>query len=694
MAPRYPIALFLLLFLAIPAFPLIRTGAERELTARQIDVAAFSQTNAHIATDGSSFLTVWEDAGGGGILGARLDANGGVVDETPLVIATNGALPEIAWGGGRYLAVWQHTGGMSGRFIERDGTMREPFLIGTYQLYSPIETHLAFNGTVFLALWFNARWHGRIIDQSGTPGAGVSIPDSSTEGDLAALGGTFYLACRFWNDAVPVYTPRLVTIDGGGRTSAPMDIGKANVLVEKMRIAARPDDLLVAWTTSRGQELNDVRITTAGAGPVESIPVPFKWMEHIVVDEFDYWIVYGDNNQKLARRPGLSPLQIAAPPRTTMSDAATGSTRVVTILQYLNQFDTIGSDLYLQNFGETTLRPLEVAPRHQESPDIAAAGDVKLAVWLETMTGERTRTVFARRFDAAGNPLDAQPIALGSTFNPHPVRVASNGTGWLVVWRNDGYILAARVAHDGTLLDPVPLKLNDSQAQSPATVAWDGSTYVVTYTAGVKVFFAILYAVRVPATGNPGQPFVVERSVPVLNAAIAGGPNGALIVWNYSNQVRGALLSQGDVITPIAFQVPYGYVTSVAWNRDTFLVAMKNGAPLNPTVSWFTVDAFGNVVTAPPPIDTLPAIAWTHASAFEDGFLLLWNDPELHAAITGRDGKIVSGPVVIGSSTNSAAAVDGWILTAHTIGHPSRLITRVFLQTLELVANARRRSVR
>jgi len=91
----------------------------------------------------------------------------------------------------------------------------------------------------------------------------------------------------------------------------------------------------------------------------------------------------------------------------------------------------------VQNFGETALRPLEVAPRHQELPDIAAAGDVKLAVWLETMTSERTRTVVARRFDAAGNPLDPQPIELGSVFNPYQLHVASNGTGWLVVWRND-----------------------------------------------------------------------------------------------------------------------------------------------------------------------------------------------------------------------------------------------------------------
>jgi len=698
------LALIALLFLANPAFPLIRTSAERELTAQQTDVTAFNQANAHIATDGSSFFTVWDDFGSG-VLGARLDASGAVIDTTPLVVApaADATLPEIAWGADRYLAVWQTTHAVNGRFIERDGTMREPFEIATRELYGGIETHLAFNGSVFLVTWLDSfNWRGRIIDPDGRLLAGVTLPGTDRDADLGALAGTFYYAYPARTDDNFAMLPRLVTVDASGQVSAPVDLGPANRLVEKFHIAARANDLLIAWSTSSGQELNDVLVTVVGVGAVETIAVPFKWLENVVVDGFGYLLIYGDNNQKLARRAqeaALPPFVVEAPTLTIMSDTATSATRIVSILRRFNAFDTMGGDLYVQNFfGDTTPRPLAAAPRHQELPDIAAATDgVKLAVWLGYETSQRVRAVYAMRLGAGGASLDAQPLRLGTTNNPHAPRVASNGTDWLVVWRNDMRVEAVRVAHDGTLRDSTPLLLNEVQTQSPPVVGWDGTTYLVAYLSGPRIYLANLYAVRVPAGGNPLPRFVVHQSGLLAYPAIAAGPNGALLVWNFSNEVRGALISQGDVVTPLTFQVPYGYITSVAWNRDTFLVAAKNGAPFNATVSWFTVDAFGNLGSAPAPIATSPAIAQSvmpHASAFGDDFLLLWNDPELHAAIIDRGGKLVSGPVVIAPLSTNAAAADGWIINSHTIGLPSRLISRVFLQTLELIANARRRSVR
>jgi hypothetical protein len=695
MAPRYPIALFLLLFLAIPAFPLIRTSTERELTARQVDVAAFDQTNAHIATDGSSFFTVWADFGGG-VLGARLDSNGVVVDTTPLVIAADGTLPEIAWGVDRWLAVWQTENGVNARFIERDGTMREPFEITSSQLFNGVETHLAFNGSVFLVTWLDSiNWRGRIIDLDGRLLAGVALPGIDRDTDLGVLAGTFYFAYAARNETNNAFLPKLTTIDASGAMSAPVQIGPENVLVEKFHIAARANDLLIAWSTSRGQGLNDVLVTVAGVGAVETIAVPFKWLENIVVDQIGYLLVYGDNNQKLARRAGLAAValfDVEAPALTIMSDTVTNNTRTVSILRRFNAFDTMGGDLYLQNFGETAVRPLAAAPRHQERPDLAAAGDVKLAVWLEYDTAARTRVNVAMRLDSSGAPL-GPPIAIGTTTNPYRPRVASNGTDWLVVWRTDLNVYARRVAHDGTLLDAAPLLLDGLRPQTDLDVVWDGTSYVVVWGGGVKLFISVLGAARIPASGNPSPAFIVESRPPVPNPVIAAGPNGALIVWNFSNQIHGALLSPSDVITPLTFSVPYGYVSSIAWNKDAFLVAMRGGTPFGAELSWMVVDAFGNV-RSHTAIETKYANGTAHVSAFGDDFLLLWNDPEPHAAIIDRDGKVISGPVTIGEAVNSAVAEDGWVLTSHTIGLPSRLISRVFLQTIELVANARRRSVR
>lgn len=692
-----PVLLSLLVLLASSAYPAIRVSGEREISARVTDLAPFDQTNAHIATDGTSFFTVWEELGSG-VLGARLDAKGDVVDTMPLVVASGGSIPDIAWGGGHYLAVWQTpypNRGISGRFIERDGSMGEPFLIRTRELFNGIETDLAFNGSVFLATWLDSfTRQGEIIDPSGHLLAEVAIPGTDPGADVAALAGTFYVAYPARID--PQMVPAMVTVDASGHTSAPVQIGPANQLVEKIHVAARSGDLLIAWSTSYGQELNSVVVTVAGVRDVETIPVPYKWLENVVVDGFGYLLVYGDDHQKLFRRAGIPaapPLNIAAPAYTIMVDTATSNARTVSILRRNNQYDNLGGDLYVHEFFEKSVKPLATAPRHQEFPAIASAGGTKLAVWLETRPSERVRTVYARRLDANGNPLDAEPIEIGSTSSRSMTSVASNGTDWLVVWSTDSEVLGKRVAGDGTVLDAAPLKLSDAKPQSPPKVAWDGTSYVVVYTGGVKVYLAFVYATRVPASGPPSEPLRINDTFAVSNAVVAAGPNGALIVWNPFDHVAGALLSPTGTITPLTFEVPYGYLTSIAWNRDAFLVTMYDARFR--TLSWMTIDATGNLVTAPPAIETATSAVYPSVSAFGENFLLFWNDPELRAAIVDRRGTILSGPAAIGpAAINPAAAADGVVLTAHTLDLPTRMVARVFVQTLEWIANARQRSVR
>ena len=78
-----------LILLATPAFAILRGTSERELLPRQLDLAESSQMSGRIASDGTSFLAVWNDAHNrdGDILGARLAQDGTVVDSVPLVVA-------------------------------------------------------------------------------------------------------------------------------------------------------------------------------------------------------------------------------------------------------------------------------------------------------------------------------------------------------------------------------------------------------------------------------------------------------------------------------------------------------------------------------------------------------------------------------------------------------------------------------
>jgi len=683
MVPRFPLLLALALF-PLAALASIRVSPERELTPRQVDLAAFDQKNAHIATDGVSFFTIWED--NFDILGARLDASGALIDQTPVAVdATSNpvVLPEIAWGTDRYLAVWQTGSGVRGRFIERDGAMQEPFDIAGRTGYAG-RMHIAFNGSVFLVMWLDATFRGAIVDPSGRVLATTEITRDFTtsETDLVAMGGTFYFAYGVYrSDGMHVTA---LPIEASGEVGSKIEVAPPLRFGEKIHAAARANDLLIAW--SADQAIHSVRLTRDAVGAVETIPVGFMWLENIVVDGFDYLLVYGDNAQKFARRagaPATTPLPVSAPPESLLLDAATSGTRIATIMRRYSPFDATGGDLYTTVFGENAIAPLATGPRHQELPAIAAAGATKLVVWREHETSERKVALRALRLDASGAPLDAQPIELGASTSRSAPQVASNGTGWLVVWGSNNIVHAVRVSHDGTVIDAAPLPLGN-QLIGDIGVVWDGRSYVVAFGAGVHTTYAMT-VVRVPASGSPELPFGVHAPAPSGSPAIAAGPNGTLIVWYYINHIQGVLLSRTDVITPLALATDYGYPSSVAWNSDAFLLV----ASYRGTLHWLRIDAFGNASQSPASIDA-PGAVTPRVTAFGDAFLLLWIDSDLRAAIINRDGRVAAAPAVIGPAGVTFAAADAQLVTSHPIGHPSHFASRLFVQTIEWTMLKRR----
>ena len=86
-------------------------------------LAAFEQKEPVIAQGGDLYLAVWTDArtdggrksgsyydgNGSEIYGARLDANGNLIDTTPIVISNEAAdqsQPDLAWNGQNWLVIW------------------------------------------------------------------------------------------------------------------------------------------------------------------------------------------------------------------------------------------------------------------------------------------------------------------------------------------------------------------------------------------------------------------------------------------------------------------------------------------------------------------------------------------------------------------------------------------------------------
>jgi hypothetical protein len=111
---------------------------------------------------------------------------------------------------------------------------------------------------------------------------------------------------------------------------------------------------------------------------------------------------------------------------------------------------------------------------------IAASRGEYLAAWIEH--DEQTATVRASRIDRSGAYLDGEGIALGQTYirgrydAPHAISIASDGTGWLVVW-SDGAVHGARITRGGQVRDGAPLEFGSGTG---VALQWGRGAYVLT----------------------------------------------------------------------------------------------------------------------------------------------------------------------------------------------------------------------
>jgi len=167
------------------------------------------------------------------------------------------------------------------------------------------------------------------------------------------------------------------------------------------------------------------------------------------------------------------------------------------------------------------------------------------------------------------------------------------------------------------------------------------------------------------------------------HVAIAGGPSGSLIVWSDYDRLNGALLSQSDTVTPLAFPAGSGHRPTAAWNRDTFLVVATTWGP---DLRVMRVDAYGNVRESIAPITQrsaqFPGYTIPDVEPFGDAFLLLWSENKLLAAVINREGFVADGPSPVGGDSPTFGAAGTQFVTQHPIDHPTHP-SRVFIQSID-----------
>ncbi|MFN8176743.1 MAG: FlgD immunoglobulin-like domain containing protein [bacterium] len=648
-----------------------------------IGPAAGNQTTPWIARGGDQYLIAWEDDRGASndICAARVDANGVVLDTTPIAItqaAGTQTEPRVAWNGSNWLVTWQsqvptqfyYGAGVLAVRVSPQGQILDPtpITVIAYQNSSGLLYALATDGTNWAVVSEGtsageAAIRGVRVAPDGTvldPGGVVVVPETYYLRfgiDLGGLPGEFLLVWNEWRsstaDDILAYrlTPSLAKID-----ASPIVLATRAPYETNAKVASNGTSFFVAWDLNDNYLFSEVygtRVSFSGQvmdpnGQAFSSSGPGYGRDPSVTWDGTNWIVswpnYGGGGLNAARMsptgaildpggvsmPSLGWGSIAGAPggglMATWSDATGGS-----------------QDAYAAPVSGALVPGAKVcaslgAPR-QTQASFAFNGNGYLVVFLSARSaGNR---VLGQRLDASGNSMDAEPFEIaGPTGSYSSPSVAWDGSRYMATYVSGANVYARRIAPDGSLLDPSPILVMNGMESGVA--ALDGVFLVVGNYAPQNPQYVFVFGTRV--RGSDGAK--LDASPLALSGSFALRPKVArlgsrwLAIWEqhpthddpHASVVGNFMDGSGAVGAAfgIGGLAAYNLAPSIAAG-DTALVAWAESRQ-----GFNNLDIYGRRVLAngalldpgelalsvAPNSQTLPAIGWDGAE-----FATLFQDP-------------------------------------------------------------------
>lgn len=403
---------------------------------------------------------------------------------------------------------------------------------------------------------------------------------------------------------------------GGDPVAAP-----AQELQLDAAVASDGADFLVVWDDARALSYSDiygVRVTSDGT----------------LLDEAGIAITTAANNQDTpAAAFGASGYLVV------WKDDRSGSSDI-----YGSRVAVDGSVLDASGIS------ISAAAGGQGYPAVAFGDSVFLVAWADNR--EATQHIYGARVQIDGTVLDPDGIAICSAANgqSYPA-VAYDGTAFLVVWEDlrnsDGDIYGARVAADGTVLDPGGIAISTASGdQTVPGVTSNGASWLAVWEDSRNGTVKDIYGARVLPDGsvlNGGGIPICTQSAEQSNAAVSFDGQDWFVIWNdyrqgsVFNTYAARVDSSGAVLDANGFVVcPYlsqQYNPAVATADSMHLIAWHDSRNGVKDIYGARVAADGTVLQCSMAIAVAPSPQANPAVAFDGtNYLAVWQDLRLGSA--------------------------------------------------------------
>jgi hypothetical protein len=689
----------------------LHRGAEVPVTEAVPNASPYRQYAGAIAASSDVALLVWFEEQQLGA--ARIDRDGKRLDTRPIALASAPvhARPDVARGANNWLAVWSegynHGSTLVARFVDDAGVAGEPLTLS--ELPFPVVPRIAFDGTHFLVAW---REDGIIRGARLTAGGQlVEVKELARaranygEFDLVALSSGFALVTVHWAD--PESTIEVLRFTTGAELYSYTWLDQTtSAQIGSLFALADGDTLVAVWGSTNGvfvaREHQPLRYLGLNLSPDGIVKI--GGTVHLLLRRAE------GNAAVLVSEDGTQTRSLAGSfPQTrftSLAAASFGDRALVATAQHGQEvgMPAAEDDLYTHIVTEVqeevvAAGRLAIEPSRQINPALARRNDREsLAVWLES-GGDAPPMLMATRLDNSGRPLDPAPVPVARVLNTYArPQVASDGTGYLLVWSDGLTVRATALRADGTR-GPIT-GLGETRSLFPC-VAWNGTEYLVAQSVfGDAAWFVrtVVQVTRVSRDGQAGAVTTVSGldQHGVISCASAGGKT--LIAWGGpTNGVAGTIVrADGTATGEFPINRAAVHLGNVATDGERFGVSWRGAQGMG----WSILNAEGTVSH----VVNAPFQGFNQQlAASRNGWVFAWQADlpyNLYAAALDRDGSLRGSPIALADSPlrDEALALAGGdvpiAIYMRELETPLHSRWRVFTRTLSEIASGRRRAAR